>query len=145
MSNSKLNILFLLQFTHGTTSVKKEGVAFHAKSAQHKESLAIKSADDKRKRCEPQPLEESLMKMDDSTMTKMDKLFRTAYYLALSERPFTDFPKLIELQTLNGISLGQTYCNDKSAREFISQIAGHLSDDLKSSLLYPKFMVRKCV
>lgn len=70
------------------------------------------------------------MKMEESMLRNMEKLFRTAYYLAIHECPFTDFPKLINLQIINGISLGQTYNNDNAAKEFIGHIAGSMSDEL---------------
>ena len=72
--------------------------------------------------------------MVDLVAEKMYKLFRTAYYLALSERPFTDYPKIIELQNLNGIELGETCQNDKATKEFISQIAGYFADELKNCI-----------
>ena len=50
----------------------------------------------------------------------MDKLFQTAFYLAWKERPFTDFPDLLDLQTLNGAGVWGTYHNDKAAKEFIT-------------------------
>lgn len=50
--------------------------------------------------------------MDEVQMAKMEKLFTTAYYLAINERPFSDFPKLLELQAVNGLSLGETYFTD---------------------------------
>ena len=40
-----------------------------------------------------------------------------------AERPFSDFPGLVELQRLNGLPLGLTYSNDKQAKVFIGFIA----------------------
>ena len=34
----------------------------------------------------------------------MNKLFRTAYFFALSGRPFTDYPKIIELKILMALN-----------------------------------------
>lgn len=61
----------------------------------------------------------------------MKMLFNSAYYLARAERPFTDFPGIIQLQKKNGISdIGNTYMNDKQARQFIGYIADNLRDEL---------------
>lgn len=64
----------------------------------------------------------------------MNKLFTTAYYIADSERPFTDFPKLLHLQEKNGLSFGDAYHNDKSARTFVKNIGGIYFDHLRSLL-----------
>lgn len=50
----------------GTKSVKNEGVSCHVKSAQHKGSMAIKSSVEKQQRADLQPIEESILKMEDS-------------------------------------------------------------------------------
>lgn len=69
-------------------------------------------------------------------MIKMDTLFRTSYYIAKNERPFTDFTELINLQCMNGLNFGETYHNDKAVAMFISHIlvSGCLFDDLKHCL-----------
>ena len=47
--------------------------------------------------------------MDEKTLQNMGKLFETAFYLAWKERPFTDFPDLLDLQTLNGAGVWGTF------------------------------------
>ena len=69
--------------------------------------------------------------MEKAIELRLTKLFRTAYYLADKERPFTDFAGLIQLQNSNGADLGTTYTNDKAAQSFISSIAGVYFDELK--------------
>jgi hypothetical protein len=59
---------------------------------------------------------------------------KTAYHVAVYEKPFTDFERMIELQNANGISLGDTYVNDKSAKKFISEIGGEYRDNVYSLL-----------
>ena len=51
------------------------------------------------------------------------KLFNTAYYIAKNERPFSDFNQLCTLQVKNGVTLAETYLNDKCCREFIETIS----------------------
>ena len=61
-----------------------------------------------------------------------------------NERHFTDYKDILELQNLNGLSLGETYCNDKAPKEFISNIAGSYFDDLKDLLKYSKYFSLFC-
>ena len=37
-----------------------------------------------------------------------------------AERPFRDFPKLMQLQEVNGLSFGQTYRNSTQCRAFVN-------------------------
>ena len=71
------------------------------------------------------PMMKLLSKIPDDTKTKLIKLFRTAYYLALNNRPFSDFASLGQLQNLNDANLGNTYLSDKSCKQFISAIDKH--------------------
>jgi len=75
----------------------------------------------------------------------MMKLFRTAYFLAKKERPFSDFPELLQLQNLNGLNLGKTYNNDKSAKVFIENIAQLYKDELKELLNSSNYFSVFCV
>ena len=71
--------------------------------------MDAKLAADKKQRKKQSPIERGLQKMDEKILQKMDKLFQTAFYLVWKERPFTDFPDLLDLQTLNVVGLGGTY------------------------------------
>ena len=98
----------------GNQTVKKESVAYHVKSKTHGNALSIKATKEKKTLSIPGPIEMRFQRMEAATLDKMEKLFRTAYYLALNGRPFLDFDNLLELEDLNGISVGQTYRNDKN-------------------------------
>ena len=82
--------------------MKKECMMYHLKSSLHVRSIATMSAADKKSRSESAPMEQSLMKMDEATLTKMNILFRTVFYLVKKERPVSDLKKILELQNLNG-------------------------------------------
>ena len=77
----------------GNEIVKKESITYHLKSSLHVRSIAA----DKKSRSEPTPMEQALVKMNEATMTKMNILVRTVFYLVKNERPLSDFPKLLEL------------------------------------------------
>lgn len=113
--------------------MKKEAIQQHIKSVAHQKAVDTKKANDLQAKNKPTPIEKGFQKLDEHILTKMDRLFRTAYYLVKKEGPFTDFPDILELQKLNGASeLGDTYFNDKAAKEFISEIAGFHHDELKT-------------
>lgn len=69
------------------------------------------------------------------------KLFNTAYYIAKNERPFSDFNQLCTLQVKNGVTLAETYLNDKCCREFIetiSEVMEHVTRDMMNNA-HPRF------
>ena len=118
-------------FITGNSTVKRESVNFHVKSSMHDRAVSAKAAHGRKLKNEPSDIEKGFKKMDLSTSLKMTKLFRTAYYIAQSERPFSDFPALVELQDMNGLSLGDTYHTDKAARNFVEHIGGVYFDNVK--------------
>ena len=132
------------QFVTGCMTVKKESVQYHKASSCHERALQIRSAKERATQNIPTPIQEGFRKIDEATLVKMEKLFRTAYYIAKEERLFTDFPSLLQLQNLNGLSLGETYQNDKAALEFISQISGCFSDEMKKLLEKSPFISVYC-
>ena len=114
--------------------MKREAVRQHLKNPLHDKALKVKFAKASAEANQPSIIEKSFLKADVATLVKMDKLYRTAFYIAWKERPFTDFKDLLDLQTLNGITLGETYFNDKAAKDFIFHIADMYFDNLKSLL-----------
>ena len=58
--------------------------------------------------------------------------FNTAYYLAKNERPFNNFPNLIELQEKNGVrDIGKVCLTDKKCFEFTQHIANVIREELE--------------
>lgn len=118
----------------GSKNVKKESVKYHTLSASHENAVKAKLAKEKEDRHEPSSLELGFQRMDSNTIEKMEKLFRSAFYLVIKERPYSDFPDVLELQALNGVEIGETYRNEKAGKEFVSQIGGVYHDNLKELL-----------
>ena len=83
-------------------------------------------------------MKQSLMKMDEATMTKMNILFGSVSYLVKNET-LGNFPKLLELQNLNGLDTGHTYMNDKAASNFVYHISGYYLDRLKLTIAETDF------
>jgi hypothetical protein len=61
------------------------------------------------------------MNVDEEQMTC--KAFKTAYYLAVNNRPFTDYNGLLELQKCNGTELGCGLTSRYSAKEILVHIS----------------------
>ena len=61
--------------------------------------------------------------MNEQLQEKMLKLFNTAYYLAVNERPMGDFASLCMLQIKNSVDLGEFYLNDKRYKDFLESIS----------------------
>lgn len=49
--------------------------------------------------------------------------FRTVYYIAKNNRPYTDHFDLIEMEKLNGIEIGYGLHSIKDAREIINHVS----------------------
>ena len=63
------------------------------------------------------------------------KLFVTALFIALKEKPLSDFSELVDLQKKNGIRFFEGKCHEKACGEFIDYLADTLRADLKNILL----------
>ena len=54
--------------------------------------------------------------MNQAQEEVMTKVFTTAYFVLKTEKPFTAFPSLLELQEINGLDVGINYRNDMACR-----------------------------
>jgi hypothetical protein len=50
-------------------------------------------------------MDEKLFEMSISEHEQTQRIFRTAYFISKVQHPYTDMPKLIYLQVMNGIDL----------------------------------------
>ena len=89
-------------------------------------------------------LQKSFMKGDETVLSRMDMLFRNAYYLIKNELPFTQFEKICELHKLNGLNLGERYMNDKEASIFVKHIALFYEDEVRELLRNGDFFSAYC-
>ncbi len=97
----------------------------HRNSACHKSANAVLEA----RKCEL--LQASISVQTSEYQAETCKVFRTAYYLAKNDRPYTDHADLIELQELNGIDLGRILHSNVTC----SDIVDHISDDMRKALI----------
>jgi hypothetical protein len=104
-----ISICDFFEFVTGITRIKVESLKSHMKPVLHLRAVEGEIAALRKSNNKPSKVEEGFQKIDASTSDKMCLLFKTAYHVAVYEKPFTDFERLIELQNANGISLGDTY------------------------------------
>ena len=61
---------------------------------------------------------------------EIERLFRTAYYVAKDGLAFTKYEKLCKLQQLNRLDIGENYLSSKACSCFIASI----SSDVKKNI-----------
>ena len=79
-------------------------------------------------------MEVAVQQMEREELEHIRRLFNTVFYLVEAERPFSDFPGLLQLQKHNGLPLGCAYSNEKQAKTFLGFIAEELRSQLVKSL-----------
>jgi hypothetical protein len=67
--------------------------------------------------------EKACAMLDKQKKDRVLRLLNTAHAVVMHNRPFTDFPWMIELQDKNGLDMGATYRNDMECKYFTKYIA----------------------
>ena len=80
-------------------SVRKK-ICEHKTSASHTEAEKVQATRKKAK------LKSNVIDQQHTEFNATCNVFRTAYYLAKKNRPFSDHSNLIDLQSLNGVNVG---------------------------------------
>ena len=65
----------------------------------------------------------------------LENRFNSAYYLTKKERPYNDFPDLIELQEKNGVKYRRSYWNERAAANFVDNCEEVLKESFVKNLL----------
>ena len=109
----------------------KKMSALRGKIKQHFESQAHDVAMGIFETSKKELLQELNNKSILQKMSTTVKVLRTVYYLAHSDRPFSDHEHLIQLQTLNGVDSGHILHSRYSA----TSIADHIARELKRKVV----------
>ena len=81
------------------------------------------------------PTGKGFAKLREKDRKSLEVKFNAAYYLAKKERPFSDYPELLDLQERNGVNnIGKSYRTDRSAAVFTDYIS-EVTKYFKRSLL----------
>ena len=107
------------------TSLRKK-ICKHKLSEAHREACKLLEL---RK---GEHLKASLKKFSQTDIDTTECVFRTVYYIAKNNRPYTDHPELIDLQKLNGVNAGRVLRSNDVCADIIDSI----SEQMKKKLLY---------
>ncbi|XP_014669372.1 PREDICTED: uncharacterized protein LOC106810507 [Priapulus caudatus] len=61
----------------------------------------------------------AIRKLNEDQLQKLSVCFRSAYWIAKNELPFTLYPSVLELQQVNGVELAASYKTDNACRRFM--------------------------
>lgn len=68
-------------------------------------------------------MDEHIFKVNTAEHESTARIFRTAYSIAKYQRPYTDLPKMTDLQILNGLDMGRVLQRNVSCSNIIDHIA----------------------
>jgi hypothetical protein len=121
----------------------KEGGEKHTQQKQlrkkiyeHRDTKSHKTAESILISKKKKPIENIIEENFSLTQEVTSRVFRTAYHIAKHNRPFTDHPKLIDLQTLNGIDMGRTLHSNVTCSEIMSHIAKLMKQKIVDSIIH---------
>ena len=120
----------------GSTNYRSSNATDHAEGVPHKEAMKHyyksvgKTHVEKRDRNQ-QSIESGLARMNEKDIILTRKKFDTAYFIAKEDLPLTKFVRILALEELHNVELGNAYRNNNMRGEFIDYIA----DDLASKVL----------
>lgn len=101
------------------------------KIKKHGDSIVHGSAEKITAQSNARQLEVALQKQTSDDQKETCAIFRTAYYLAKKNRPYSDQFDLIELQQINGAGCGSSLHSRYSA----TQIVAHVATEMRKTLV----------
>uniref|UniRef100_A0A672GNY5 Uncharacterized protein n=1 Tax=Salarias fasciatus TaxID=181472 RepID=A0A672GNY5_SALFA len=66
------------------------------------------------------------------------KVFRTAYYVAKYDKPFTDFEKMVDLQKANSVDLGRVLHSKTTCVDIVEHISSQMKRELLKKMIENK-------
>ena len=118
---------------YGNTTAKQMK-SLRKKINEHSVSQSHKIAESILKKQQDKTLETSFLRTESEILESTFSVFRTAYYVAKSNRPYTDHPKLIDLQMLNGVNVGRVLHSNVTCTEIINFISSEMRRALLASI-----------
>ena len=120
----------LSEITASGHTKEKQLTSLRNKIKKHKESKAHIEAEKIKLQSEKQSIENGICEMNKSRFSATEKLFRIAYKIAKTGRPFTDLPIDCDIHMLNGVDIGRTLQSDKSCHN----ICDHIGNEMRTKL-----------
>ena len=108
-----------------TENVLKDAVEKHSKS-EPQENFCVEVVMNSQ-------IAKSFLRLNPADKNLLRVKFNTTYYVIKKERPFTDYPDLLQLQAKNGIeNFGSSYGNTDASAYFGDYIGKVLREELKN-------------
>ena len=107
-------------FVSGTGTFRKDLIKTHDRSKHHSQCCKAQQA---REKPTDTVMAKTVAKMNRANFEVLQKLFRTAYYIAKEKLPMAKLAGMCKLQQANGVEIKDTYINDHACREFIGAMA----------------------
>jgi len=109
-------------YSSGSTLEKKK-TNLRKKISKHKNSAAHLNAQKVIFLSEKKVIDEHISMLMVTDQENTARIFRTAYLIAKNQRPYTDMPKLTDLQELNGLDMGRILQTNVSCSNIIDHLA----------------------
>ena len=115
-------------FCLGTSSFRIHNLRSHQKNPQHikcemKKKGIAKTVQQKKADVQQSPMGKVLLKMNEKKMDSLKFLFNSAYAVAKKAKPLAEYELLVEVQSKNGLDLGDNYLSSNAAKHFITSIS----------------------
>lgn len=124
---------FTVTFNGSTKSAQL--TSLRKKIFKHKQSTSHMTAETISAKAKSETIQKFCDKMNASHLECTIKVFRSAYYLAKNDRPYSDHFELLELQQLNGIDIGIGLHSRFSATEIINHVADEMKKRITQQIL----------
>ncbi|XP_075445263.1 zinc finger protein 862-like [Ascaphus truei] len=115
---------------------KLETFKYHVKSSLHIKFAKILSA---QKNPESTPMGLCVKKMEKEMFQQMCVVFNSAYYIAKTNKPFSDIKDLLNYTRKLGVHVLEQYSNDKRCAEFVKFIAEKIRNDIVAEVKSSSF------
>lgn len=125
----------------GGVTVKEDGETrdkyrkIYKKAEKHFNSLAHLNLIQTEHKSKENLLPRLAAKITNKNLSATEKLLTLAYYIALNNRPFRDYPKLIRLLRSFNIQLGLSLRDDKTCTRMIEHISKIMKSDLFTEIV----------
>ena len=107
----------------GTDSIRTSNIRDHANADQHIHAMEMEKREQAQAKGQPSiispgSITEAFCKIGEQEWSRLKVKFNIAYFVATEKMAFTKYPKLCQLEALQGVGLGKTYRNDVACKAF---------------------------
>lgn len=115
-------------------TIKKQQMSLRKKIHDHRVSTSHIEAQNILNTKKTEQLSSTLARNAQEASATTARVFRTAYYIAKHNRPYSDHPDLLDLQGANGIDVGRVLQSNVTCTEIIDCIAETMKERLLTQM-----------